>query len=65
MDPTWEDVDTSGWEDCNDPFDKLCIKHGDVLVVQEHPDRLPCGLPTAKEWIPELASIVGASGRRT
>ena len=37
-------------------MDMLGISEGDVLVMQEHPDRLPADLPTAPEWIAERAA---------
>ena len=49
--PTWEVLNVDGWEASDKTVQQVGIGHGDVLVVQEHPDCLPYGLPTAVEWI--------------
>ena len=48
--PTWEELKVDGWEASGTTITQVGIGHGDVLVVQEHPNRLPRGLPTAIEW---------------
>ena len=49
--PTWEELHVAGWEASEKPFPELGLAHGDVLVVQEHPSRLPLGIPAAPQWI--------------
>lgn len=47
--PIWKDV-SQEWS----ANGQLWLRHGDVVVVQEHPDELPAGLvypQTGPEWM--------------
>ena len=49
--PAWDALLVDGWELSDKKLEQLGIGHGDVLVVQEHPNRLPPGLPIVVEWL--------------